>query len=134
MMYFVEKEGIISMGIYGRDYTQLTIEEMDQWKALREQEIVKPLSLIQVRKSLFREYPKAVRHYMSLFPNHYMDIEDLKDETELNELAEMYLEMLDTPGTPERTVLNWLRENKAYFIIASILQLWTSRSFHISRA
>ncbi|MEC0146707.1 hypothetical protein [Paenibacillus alginolyticus] len=133
-MYFVEKEGIISMGIYGRDYTQLTIEEMDQWKALREQEIVKPLSLIQVRKSLFREYPKAVRHYMSLFPNHYMDIEDLKDETELNELAEMYLEMLDTPGTPERTVLNWLRENKAYFIIASILQLWTSRSFHISRA
>ncbi|MCY9698393.1 hypothetical protein [Paenibacillus alginolyticus] len=122
------------MGIYGRDYTQLTIEEMDQWKALREQEIVKPLSLIQVRKSLFREYPKAVRHYMSLFPNHYMDIEDLKDETELNELAEMYLEMLDTPGTPERTVLNWLRENKAYFIIASILQLWTSRSFHISRA
>ncbi|WP_171654150.1 hypothetical protein [Paenibacillus foliorum] len=48
MMYFVEKEGIISMCIYGRDYTQLIIEEMDQWKALREQEIVKPLSLIKV--------------------------------------------------------------------------------------
>ncbi|WP_171654151.1 Shedu anti-phage system protein SduA domain-containing protein [Paenibacillus foliorum] len=54
-----------------------------------------------------------------------MDIEDLKDETELNELAEMYLEMLDTPGTPERTVLNWLRENKAYFIIASILKYYS---------
>ncbi|MFC9777163.1 Shedu anti-phage system protein SduA domain-containing protein [Paenibacillus chitinolyticus] len=110
------------IGIYERDYTQLTEEEIKEWNELKKQEIVDRLGEFEVRKSLFRKYPKAARHYMSLFPNHYMDIEELKNELALNDIADKYQEMLDIPGTPERTVLNWIRENRAYYIIASILK------------
>lgn len=110
------------MGNYDRNYKQLTKEEIHQWNELKQQEIVSKFGGMEVRKSLFREYPKAARHYLSLFPNHYLDIVDLKNEQELNDLADKYLVMLDIPGTPERTVLNWIRDNRAYFIVASILQ------------
>ncbi|UHA73286.1 Shedu anti-phage system protein SduA domain-containing protein [Paenibacillus sp. 481] len=110
------------MSIGERDYMKLTKNELKIWGELKDQEIVHGLGEFKVRKSLFREYPKAVRHHISLFPNHYMDIVDLKNEVELNELSNRYHEMLDSPGTPERTVLNWIRKNKAYFIIASILR------------
>ncbi|WP_090739045.1 Shedu anti-phage system protein SduA domain-containing protein [Paenibacillus sp. Mc5Re-14] len=110
------------MKIYERDSTYLTDEELKLWDEKKEGEKVRKLGEKWIRKSLFREYPKAARHFMSLFPNNYLDIEELKKESELNYLCEKYAQMLDSPGTPERTVLNWIRENKAYFIIASILQ------------
>ena len=110
------------MGIYERDYLNLTDEERQLWDEIKLKEITYRSGNMTVRRSLFREYPKAARHYMSLFPNNYMDIEELKNEMELNDLTDKYLIMLDSQGTPERTVLNWIRENNAYFIIASILQ------------
>jgi len=90
------------LGNYDRNYMQLTEEEINQWNQLKQREIVSKLGGMEERKSLFREYPNAARHYLSLFPNHYLDIVDLKNEQELNDLADKYLEMLDSPGTPER--------------------------------
>lgn len=34
---------------------------------------------------MFREYPKAVRHCLSLFPNNYLDINNLQNEELLKE-------------------------------------------------
>lgn len=110
------------MGIYERDYNFLTIEEKEQWEEKKEAEKIGKIGDIEIRKSLFREYPKAARHFMSLFPNNYLDIEELQNDLKLNNLCEKYAQILDSPGTPERIILNWIRENKAYFIIASILQ------------
>ncbi|WP_025723557.1 hypothetical protein [Paenibacillus polymyxa] len=71
------------MKIYERDYTYLTDEELKLWDEKKEAEKVGKLGGKWIRKSLFREYPKAARHFMSLFPNNYLDIEELKNESEL---------------------------------------------------
>jgi len=66
------------MGIYERDYTYLTSEEQSTWEHMKREEVVDNIGGLEVCKILFRDYPKVARHYMSLFPNHYLDIEDLK--------------------------------------------------------
>lgn len=112
------------MGIYERDYTTLTSEELGLWEHIKREEVVGTIGGLEVRKILFREYPKAARHFMSLFPNHYLDIEDLKNETALGLLSEAFLDVIHNPLSNERTILTWLRDNKAYFIVASILQYY----------
>jgi len=108
------------MSIYERDYTVLTSEETELWEYIKREEVVNNIGGFEIRKNLFREYPKAARHYMSLFPNNYLDIEDLNQEATLRTLIEEYRAVLENPETKERQILNWIRDNKAYFIIASI--------------
>jgi len=112
------------MGIYERDYTVLTKEESSEWELLKQREVVDKIGDLEVLKTLFREYPKAARHFMSLFPNHYLDIEDLSNETELGVLSESFRELISSPTTNERTILTWIRDKKAYFIVASILHYY----------
>jgi hypothetical protein len=74
------------MKLYERDYNLLTEAEKKEWENVKQREIIfyhdgKPSI---ARRNLFREYPKAVRHYLSLFPNNYLDIEDLQNEKRLN--------------------------------------------------
>jgi len=64
------------MRIYGRDYTKLTEEEIIEWQILEKQEVDKYSGKFAIKKSMYRNYPKAVRHYLSLFSNNYLDIED----------------------------------------------------------
>lgn len=111
------------MKIYERDYTILTEEEKRDWESVKQREIIyfngKPSS---IRHNLFREYPKAARHFLSLFPNNYLDIEDLQNEKSLNELNETYLLAIKKPDVNERALMQFIKKNKAYFIIASILK------------
>lgn len=111
------------MKIYERDYTVLTKLEKEEWEGVKQREIVyingKPSI---ARRNLYRKYPKAARHYLSLFPNNHLDIEDLQDENRLNKLNEAYLTILNNPNTNERTLLQFIKDNKAYFIVASILK------------
>lgn len=116
--------GSYQMGIYERDYTVLTKEETGLWEILKQKEVVDKIGDLEIRTSLFREYPRAVRHYMSLFPNHYLDIEDLTNETELSHLSESFLDVITNPTSNERSILTWIRDKKAYFIVASILQYY----------
>lgn len=109
------------MKIYERDYCKLSKEELQVWESLKEREIIK-YGNFKIKKSLFREYPKAVRHYLTLFPNNYLDIEDLRDEKKLNELVEKFYKLLNKEDTIERTILEFIKNNNAYFIIGSILK------------
>ncbi len=111
------------MKIYERDYSKLTEQEIKDWEELKLKEIVnKNDTKLRIRKSLFRQYPKAVRHYLSLFPNNYLDIEELKDEKTILRLCDEFLVVLNDANTNERTVLNHVKDKNAYFIIASILK------------
>lgn len=111
------------MKIYERDYTILTESEKKEWESVKQREIIffdgKPS---RIRHNLFRDYPKVVRHYLSLFPNNYLDIEDLQDEKKLKELNEAFLTLLKKPDTNERTLLQFIKDNRAYSIVASILK------------
>lgn len=110
------------MKLYSRDYNNLTNEEMVKWQQLKEEEIVHELGTLKIRKSKYSMYPKAVRHYLSLFPNNFLDTLDLKQEGKLNLLADKFLTLLGDETINERSILNFINENFAHFIIASILK------------
>lgn len=74
------------------------------------------------RKNLFRDYPRAARHYLQLFPNNYLDVVELKDSDMLRRKLEKFRRMLKTGKCTERDVLRFIKSNKAYFIVASILK------------
>ncbi|MEC0983805.1 Shedu anti-phage system protein SduA domain-containing protein [Bacillus safensis] len=120
------------MRIHSRNYCTLTQEEKDEWEILKDQEVVKRFdnSNLVVRKSRYREYPVAVRHYKSLFPNNHLDIVDLQQIDYLTSLTEDYLSIIDNPNSNERSILNWIREERAYFIIASIMKGYYSFGHH----
>lgn len=118
------------MRIHTRDYNHLTNEEIREWERLKREEIIDKFDEIVVRKSLYRKYPVAVRHFLSLFPNNHLDIEDLKEEKKLTTQIDNYLKLINDPTSIERTILNWIKESKSYFIIASMLKNYYSFGHH----
>ncbi len=120
------------MKLYKRDYKTLTNEEYADWQSLREQEVVRQLdnSSVEIRRSLFCKYPKAARHFTSLFPNNYLDIIELKDEVRLNKLVDKFLSLLNDSNVSERRLLNFINQESAYFIIGSILSKYFTFGHH----
>ncbi|MEH7114591.1 Shedu anti-phage system protein SduA domain-containing protein [Neobacillus niacini] len=118
------------MKIYSRDYKVLNEQELIQWEDLQEREIVRRIGKIAIRRNLYREYPSAVRHFISLFPNNHLDIEDLQQREKLEKLVHEYSDLISEKETTERTILNWIKEKQAYFIIASIMKSYYSFGHH----
>lgn len=110
------------MRLFERDFSVLTEAEQWEWKIVQGEEVVDNNRFDFVRKNLYSKYPKAARHYMSLFPNNFLDPIDLKNENHLNELTEDYLKVLEQTNTNERSILNFISKNEAYFIIASLFK------------
>lgn len=107
------------MALYKRDYTKLTDEELISWEAVKEQEKAGKGNL--KKANLFRQYPKAARHYMSLFPNHYLDIEELQEFDRLEDLSDKFLNEIDNLGATEITIMKFIKQYQAYFIVGSLL-------------
>lgn len=112
------------MKLYKNDYSTISAADRIVWEDLRAKEIVyrdgKPTSL---RKSLYSDYPKSVRHFISLFPNNFIDAADLtKSSKQLNTTLTQFETLLNNTATTERDLLNFIRVNEAYFIIGSLLK------------
>ncbi|MFG0217226.1 DUF4263 domain-containing protein, partial [Brevibacillus porteri] len=118
------------MKIYDRDFTKLTQQESEEWGLLEEKAVTHKLGNQSIMRNVYREYPVAVRHYLSLFPNNHLDIVDLHKENELTNLVEQFHKELEKPMTNERSILNFIKENKAHFIIASIMKEMYSFGHH----
>jgi len=112
------------MKLYDTDFHEISDEDRTIWENLKEKEIAyygnKPTL---IKKSLYRDYPKSVRHNLSLFPNNFIDAVDLSQSKEqiINTLKN-FSDLLNQHDTAERTILNFIRDNNAYFIIGSILK------------
>lgn len=112
------------MKLYDTDFNSISEEDKKIWEELKQKEIVyhdgKPT---QIRKSLYREYPKSVRHFLSLFPNNFIDAVDLTQSTGLlKDTLSKFETLLNNLLTTERSIINFIRDNNAYFIIGSILK------------
>jgi hypothetical protein len=118
------------MKLFDRDYNSLTADEEAEWHSLQVKEVVGKLAGKPVIKSRFREYPKAARHFTSIFPNNYLDIVELNDEQRLNEELDRFRELLDDPQVNERMILNFINNREAYFIVASVLKNHYSFGHH----
>ena len=100
------------MNLYNRDFTKLTPEEDTAWRAVKEKEIEQVgvgLAKLGVRKNLFRDYPKAARHFDSLFPNNYLDIVELEDESNLQKKVEEFVNLFKSDEVNERAILNHIK-------------------------
>ncbi len=118
----MKKKGrITDMNLYTRDYTSLSKEEHSDWDDCKRLE---KGNLNNWRiKNFYREYPRAVRHYLSLFPNNYLDPVQLTNCSELEFIVRSFSDLLDCGGTKEQDILKFINyyHEEATFIIGSIL-------------
>lgn len=111
--------------LYDRNYKILTDEEKDIWKKAEDflekskgpiGEIY-PSNLVEYYKIL----PEAVLYHKQLFPNNYLNTDDLTDKVKLKSKIDDFKSLLDKPAT-EREILYFINSNKAYYIIASVFK------------
>ena len=107
-------------GLYDRDYSTLLPSEIEERDKLNKKYRSFKVGLCVP----FLEYPKAVRHNLSLFPNNYLDIVDLKNESEMDKQCNEFKKILDNPSINELGIKHYIQDNGFYFIPASILSLF----------
>jgi hypothetical protein len=110
------------MRLFERDFTVLTDNEKAEWEKRKLEEVGGKIGNLPVRKPLFYQYPKAARHYMSLFPNNYLDPADLIDQDSLARLANNFKTLFNSEELTENKIQEFIRFNAAYFIIGSLLK------------
>ena len=126
----IEGAGPNMTNLYKRDYLTLTPDEEAKWELLKQKEIDRKIGRFTTGKSLFSDYPKAVRHHISLFPNNYLDIMELQDTERLKGLVEGLRQILDLEETKERDIIKYLKQTEAYFIIGSLLKHYRTFGHH----
>jgi hypothetical protein len=118
--------------LYDRDYRLLTEEEKLIWQKVedtfnkckaKKHNIITPAAM----KKYYKDIPVAVLYHQQLFPNNYLNTDDLKNKEKLTKTVEEFKSLLNNNAITERNILNFIRDKKAYFIIASIL-----KGFHYS--
>ena len=108
------------MNLYDRDYCEEPTEcERKEYERILEKEIIDRKKCI--RKNLYCEYPEAIRHHMTLFPNNHIDLWDWRESGKMNELTERFSQIVHNPSTKERDILNYINHEPAYYIIGSLL-------------
>lgn len=109
------------MNLYERDYCTLRPDEKQKWEELREMEVVGKIGDKKIIQSRFREYPKAARHFIQLFPNQYLDIVELADEERLYSQILAFTNLLNSEDVSERKILNFIVQERAYVLIGALL-------------
>lgn len=104
-------------GLYDRDYTKLTNEEIAEKEKIDSQNKGKQKFGM---KNPYFEYSKAMRHNMSLFPNNFMDLPILQDADELGGQCDAFEELLNNKSITELDVKRYIQNNGFYHIPASI--------------
>lgn len=119
---------MINLKLYDRDYTIVTsFENKEYSKILELEKIDDNISLgLNTRTILFREYPKAIRHNQSLFPNNYLDIVDLDDHQSIQSNIDCFLSEIDNSIIKkEADILDFInKRTKAFYFIGSIFNYY----------
>lgn len=116
------------MTLYEQNYLNLSPEDKAELDSL-ERKAGDPIKIINTRD--YFNVSKAVRHHRTLFPNYYLDPRDL-DEPYVNLATAQFETLLDQPEITEREVVKFIKEQRHYFIIGSILNSGPYRFGHHS--
>lgn len=106
-----------------RDYKFLSDEETLEVEEIKKSEIVS-------RSCLFHKYSKAARHNIQLFPNHYLDIMELRNTVLLKSRVSEFTKVLNSKDVTERKILNQINSNEDFFIIGSLLKKYYNFGHH----
>lgn len=105
-------------GLYERDYSVLTDAEIAARDKLNESN---NFGNRHIKKAMYFEYSKAVRHYESLFANNFMDIVDLRDLQKLTDQCNLFLENINREDATELEIKRLIQNNGMYHIPASLI-------------
>jgi hypothetical protein len=110
------------MNLYERNFKKLTPEDKGIYEKNRKKMTIKvgekSLETLITSDLIFT---KGIRHYESLFPNNFLDPDDLKDTKRIESLNEKFKELINDTSTKESDVLRFIKKEQAYHIIGSIL-------------
>ncbi len=104
--------------LYARDYRTITDEEREEYERILILE--KPHGQRHGRVNHYDMYPEAVKHYLSLFPNNHLVLSEIKKKN-LPELNNRFSQIVHDSNSTERDIARFIKDNDAYYIIASIL-------------
>lgn len=113
------------MRLYSRDYQSLTEIEQQEWELARDATTTGKLSTFR-----YSNYSKAVRHYMSLFPNQFVDRLEWRNPIGLAESAGQFARLLDTTGVNERELTSFINSSRAWFIVGALLTYYYPFGHH----
>lgn len=75
------------------------------------------------KRNCYPDYPIAVRHNLSLFPNNHLDLIDMKTpKYGLEKLNNDFNALIHATDTSERDILRFINKTPAYHIAGSILR------------
>lgn len=110
------------MTLYTVDYNAISAADKKIWEELKEKEVVGKLGTTNIIKSIYAQYPKSVRHFLSLFPNNFIDAVDLRlNKDELSKKVLEFENLISDTSITERAILNFIKKKNAHFILGSIL-------------
>ena len=115
-------ESIQLMNLYKRNYLNgLIKDEKAEYDAILFEE--RSGMAGNVRRNLYHKYPSAVRKWISLFPNNYLDFVEIKNNVGIFQgKNDMFLKLLSTTKSSERDIINFIKNETAFHIIGSILR------------
>ncbi|MDW3195446.1 MAG: DUF4263 domain-containing protein [Cytophagales bacterium] len=103
--------------LYERNYLELTEQEKSELEKAK-----KPFSSDSGGVIIdYEKMPKAAFFYESLFPNNMLDIDELMISDRTTRILSDFRSLIDSRASTERDILNFIKSNRAYFIIASVL-------------
>ena len=116
------------MRLYNRDYRSITQEEKAKYEEIKATEITGvPLGTI----NHYCDYPEAVKHYLSYFPNNHIFLGDVKKSCDIHLINEDFRALVHNISTTEQDILRFINhEPQAYYIIGSIFNAGGFRFGH----
>ena len=112
------------MSLYdNNNYTYLNEQDKKVWEELKEKEVLDKNGKRRAfgRVSRYREYPKSVRHYLSLFSNNFIDAVELEKEENLLNIINKFNDLIDSNNINERDILNFINDGLNIHMIASLV-------------
>ncbi len=114
--------------LFKRDYLDLTEEERDKLNIAEAYKHSKsdgiPISISFADLAKYHELkPYAAYHYESLFPNNYV-LFNGDTHQNINELLSDFIKLINNKSTNERDILNFIRDNEAYFILEALFEYY----------
>jgi len=107
--------------LYERDFRFLTPKEELQLQKARDYSNNRKEYTFKQLSRFHNLMPEAGYYYESLFPNNFLYIKELNDHAKLDSVSQQFLQILETEPS-ERAILNFINNNRFYFLIGAILK------------
>lgn len=116
------------MRLYNRDYRSITQEEKVKYEEIK---VTETMGTPFETFNYYCDYPEAIKHYLSYFPNNHIFLGDVKKSCKIHLINEEFLALVHDTSTTEQDILRFINHDyQAYYIIGSIFNAGGFRFGH----